>query len=342
MSHLRRRLDLVKVGRAPADIGTMPADAIEPDHAAPEQLTPEPAPTLPPRLPAPAPVVVPPSIPIPATPPAPAARTARRPPRSPWWHTVVRSVILIIVVASVAAALALVVQGYRSADDLPEYGAPRPSYGTAVVDVTGGDATTTFDVRLTAGPAGSGWLMDGDFDGVAGVLGSDGTGVWATDGRTWIPMPDPADVLWMGAVFGRVTTFDMIVPPAAAEHFEVIERDDVVLDGRNVERVELVVAERRFQVDDQAAYADWIGANEGDPAPDLARLRLHVDEAGVVWQLETWSDRDGSRLTVTLVSFDDGQFTNPVPAPSVDVAGTAVPPTVAPVAVTQPAAGPAG
>lgn len=240
----------------------------------------------------------------------PRAMPPRRRRRSPWWHTVVRTLIVLAVVGGIVTAAVLGVRGYRSATSLPEYDAGRPDYGTVVVDLDLRVDGTELESRITADGTSRVWSHEGVVDAEELAMVSDGTDVWLSDGAEWVRFVDSDELVDVIHRLGRVPIYTDLVPPSAREHFEVIDKDRVVLGGREVGRLELGVEAGRFERADPVTYSNWIGA--GDPAgaaPELVRIVIHVDPDGVVWRIESWSDLNDDRVTVELVSFDAQAFT---------------------------------
>jgi hypothetical protein len=257
------------------------------------------------------------------------APTARRSGRSPGrvvLGALARAAIAVMVVAAgvVPVLLARHVVGPATLDpngesmQLPRFDVAPPAYGTAqfVFEYTGTDATRY--QLLANGDASVLYFTNLDTTGaLAGMLAAatqDGTFTLYPGESVWSLS---SSIDWTGwqleRQLGRVLTFANVVPDELRRFVTVAETRSTQLAGRDVTFYELLIKTDDAAQDEPDAYDDYL-FNDGTTASAGIRVAVFVDEAGVVWQLETWGDAAPSdRLVVTLQSFAPTEFTPQFP-----------------------------
>lgn len=186
---------------------------------------------------------------------------------------------------------------------VPHYPA-RPEFGTATVQLWErfqGDVTT-MEVEIDA----SGLVSRGRWNGTAfsdaQVLTDasyvylwGGEGDWKRSARNGLETVMAVPL----AVVGMVHWSDWV--PAEAEEFVSIGgRETVYLEGRQLTRFEVMVDAPEFAGEEREAFAAW-AAKVGALSSEPVRFVLYVDDAGIVWTMES-GDPSRDFLRITLVS----------------------------------------
>jgi len=210
-------------------------------------------------------------------------------------------------------------------EELPTFVGAHPVYGTSVFAMDETYQGSTSKVTVTGGS---------DSDVIHMVFSDDSTTPSVdiiTDGSTAF-VHTPASEQWVHdnfsagdafdviAAMTKVSTFDDWVPDAMRPFVEVSSKSDGELDGKSLQKYELVVHEADMKTGNPAVYKAWTvrtGTDREDV--DDTRLVLWVDGDGVVWKLETWSDLSTDRSTYQLVSMSDETFVPPYPATYLDM-----------------------
>jgi hypothetical protein len=272
----------------------------------------------PPPPPSPFPASMLPPAPLPGSP----IRPARPPKRRNGWRIALACVGGLILVSAIGGAVNM---ANGTTEELPTFVGFRPVYGTSVfamnetyqgstskVTVTSGSDTDVIHMEFSDDSSTP--SVDIITDGATAYVHTPASGQWVHDNFS------AGDAFGVIAAMTKVSTFDDWVPDAMRPFVEVTSKSDRVLDGKTLQRYELVVHESDMKTANPVAYKAWTDrTGTAREAADNTRLVLWVDDDGVVWQLETWSDLSGDRSSYKLVSMSDDDFVPPYPTTYLDM-----------------------
>ena len=280
-----------------------------------------------------APVAATTAIPAQAPVAAPKGRHAQSRPGRSLGRTLrraaARCVVFVMVVAAGAGPVLLVREAVGPAvltDEgesirLPRFDIAPPTYGTAQVEYSGtvggeaakfqlvanGDSTMLYYTSLD---------VSGPLAGMVAVVTPTATYALYGGESVWTLSADSVWSDWQAErTAGQVLTFNDYVPDELRRFVSVADTRSTVLDGREVERYELLVEAGDAASEEPVAYRDFPFYDGTTPAAGvLVRVVLFVDPAGVVWRMETWGDdAPQDRIAVTLQSFAPENFMPQLP-----------------------------
>jgi hypothetical protein len=235
-----------------------------------------------------------------------------------------RVAIVLSVLAAIGGAGYYFVKGFREARELPTFSGIRPTYGTVSLALDGVSQGEVTDMTLTTG--GDGAVIHMTSSAQSSVpsieLITDGSTVFvrAPDTPDWVH-DNYRDIEAFRGVqaMARVAIFDDYIPSAARPFVELRSKKKSDLNGRALTRYDLRIDERAFKRESPFAYQTWsemYGSDESGPG--ASRLVLSVDDTGVVWQMESWSDVVEDHSTLTLVAYSIDPFVPPYPTTYID------------------------
>jgi hypothetical protein len=244
-------------------------------------------------------------------------RTRRR----PLLHRIVRSVVVLALIAGIVGAGYIFVQGFRDARALPAFDTERPAYGTVVLTYeetaeTGAISTGT----VTASGDPSVFEIRSDPGAAEPIhMTSDGTTIIDQTDAEWSTYAVTPESVRAIESLTRLPMFEDYVPDVIRPFVSVADKSDVVVEGVGMERIELHIDHDDFAAADPVAAATWevfIGL-ENDERTSRTRLVITVDELGIAWVVESWSDISPDRSVYRVVSYADAVFAPVMPTAGV-------------------------
>ena len=216
-------------------------------------------------------------------------RTRRR----PLLHRIVRSVVVLALIAGIVGAGYIFVQGFRDARALPAFDTERPAYGTVVItyeETAESGATSTGTVTASGDP--SVFEIRSDPGAAEPIhMTSDGTTIIDQTDAEWSTYAVTPESIRAIESLTRLPMFEDYVPDVIRPFVSVADKSDVVVDGVGMERIELHIDHDDFAAADPVAAATWevfIGL-ENDERTSRHTARDHGRRSG---------DRLGGRVVV--------------------------------------------
>ena len=232
---------------------------------------------------------------------------------------------------AVVAVVAFVVGFRRAAQEraLPTYDATRPEYGRLVIAYDELDESGTPSAgTITADRELVNYDIDAVHDGEPLRVVSNAAGVHLLDDGVWYELEETSALLESVGRLAFLPLFEDYIPDEARRFTDVVEKQQVELNGREVTRLDLEVGFRQFRSAEPDAYEEWFArfggvAGENPDEAQVLAMTLWVDGDGIVWRFDSRVPGEPAYGTYDVVSFDAAPFIASLPA---DAVLDAVPP----------------